>query len=268
MRTSVALSTVEAVYLGCLLEAESLMGFPDPFGGWLTEEIEPALAAARDSLAARDVITLLDDGRIQVDPLAALVIRACGFSAASFLCNRTVGTETYTYALHLTPDAAVEQIPSDGDTVGYELTVLATTEDVPARIVQFLGLADQGAAEALEGEVPEAVLTKARTLAAEQGEESAAACLAQAGLSQATALALARAFARGASGGSLAALRRLDQSWAVDGIALLDGPDGLWLLRTGREGETVRVSPATAKEAMAEVMRIMAQSWPAPAAAS
>jgi len=235
-------TATEAAYLASLLGADTLVGFPDPFHGWLAEEVESALVQARDTLARRGLITLQAGGAVVVvSPAARELVHACGFSAASFIVTHTPPTgEGTQHHFHVTRQLAVEQISRPGALL-HDLVALADPRAVYGRALSLLGIQDQAAPDVPGAELPEAALTGARRLAAESGARAAHLALLAHGLPPATAEALAVTLARPVANSLLVALMRRPTGWEVDGLGLLAGPDGLWQMQPRVRGEEKRV---------------------------
>ncbi|HEY3367378.1 MAG TPA: hypothetical protein VGK74_20160 [Symbiobacteriaceae bacterium] len=262
----ISFSAAEAAYLAALLGAETLVGFPDPFYGWLAEDIRTALLETRAGLAGRGLVTLGPEGSTAIDPAVAPLIRACGFADASFVLTRTdpAGTTAVRY-YHVAPELTVEHVTPPHSLSAGDLAGVAGTYEVYRRVLAFFRLEGQIAPAADSGLLPEALLRRARTLA-ESNEGEARAVLLQAGLSTSVARALAETFLHPVGNAALVALARRADAPEVDGVAFLAGANGIWRLRpTSRHGaDWVELSPFTAAEAESGILRVMNRVLPVP----
>ncbi|MDQ0285169.1 hypothetical protein J2Z49_000259 [Desulfofundulus luciae] len=255
---------VELTFLAKLLGAETFLGIQDPFRGWLADEIEAAWLKARESLAARRFIEVEPDGGIIMDSVVAALVGACGSPDASYALTYTSGgEETYSCCFHVTRNLGVE-ITTRGEPPVCELTALDGFEAVYQRVCEIFGLADQEAPVASKGELLETALFEARRIAGESGVEAASAFLRQAHLNQAIAEALAATLAQPVGNGALVTMSWQDGTWKVDGLGLLEGDNGLWLLRSfvKKDAKWVELIPCSAEQACVEIKRMMERVLP------
>lgn len=245
--TVISCSMAELAYLTALCGAGPLAGVPDPFFGWLAHEVAEALAGARDSLARRGLILIHEDGRIEAAAQIGPIMMTATRPDVSFRLTRTVaGAGTSFHHFHATSELAVELAMGAG---GGQVDLLALTdpEAISRRVVHLFGLHDQAVPTVSGGgAVPEAILRRALELAEDGGMPDAAILLGQSGLAADTAAELAATLAGLACNGALVALTRPAQ-----GIGLLAGEGGLWLLHPEQRGEQpwVKVEPAGAEGA-------------------
>ncbi len=262
---TITCSAVEATFLASLLGADMLLGIPDPFHGWLTEEIEEAWDKARTALAERRFIVIEGEGGIVMDTAVAALAGTWAFPEASFIVTFTSGDSTPDVRyFHLTRYLAVEQIPTTEPAV--QLIALEDATAVYQRVIRIFGLEHQIAAPGRSAVLPEATLTQARVQAGASGIEAAQSVLQRAGVGEATAISLAHTLADPVANGALVALVRRTTTWEVAGIGLLEGHNGLWRLRSStRENETwVEAIPCPAAQAREEIRRVMNRMLPEP----
>lgn len=257
-------SAAEAAYLGALVGARSLIGFSDPFPGWLAEEVQPALAQVRDDLAGRRVLTPQPDGTLTIAPAAEALVRTCGFAGATLVLSHSAGEQSARRHYYIAGELIVEQVPDATD--HYRLTALAGGLALLEQAQAFLGLGRQAAPAVPGAALPEDALTTARQLAERAGADAAGAALEQAGMPPLTATALAHALAQPAANSLAVAMIRRQHGWEVDGLGLLDGPAGLWRLRPfARDGASwVEATPCTGAGAAFELRRVLNMLLPAP----
>lgn len=284
----IIMTALELNVLAGLMGADTLVGVPDPCAGWLAEEVQAAVATAREQLTRQRLLAEDAGGRAVIDAPLALMVGACAFPQASLLLTHTTAAAggrdctTRVYTFHVTRQLCV-QLTSHSPPL-CELRAYPDAAAVYRRVVALLGLRDQPAPAATGGILPEAALVRARTLAAqtvhgvqatpgapsERGTGAATAALRQAGLDSDTAAALAGALARPVANGSLATLVGRGDTWETGGVGFLAGDGGLWHLRPHtRSGDTwVEVRPCTGAELQHEVCRVMNQALPVPVTAA
>jgi len=259
-------SPIEATFLASLLGADMLLGIQDPFLGWLTEEIEDAWNQARSALAERHFIEEQPDGSIVMDTAAAALIGTWAFPEASFLVTFTpLDDSPQICSFHLTRNLAVEQAQvSDA----IQLTALEDAQAVYWRILEMMRLKEK---DLLAAPVPgvklsESHLRAARARAVEVGEKGALEALREAGLPENTAQSLASTLAKPVANSALTALARRSTTWEASGLGLLEGTNGLWLLRSfARDRENwVELVPCDAVQARQEVRQVMNRVLPEP----
>ena len=261
---TITCSASEATFLASLLGAQALLGMPDPFLGWLADEIEAAWADAKQTLAARRYLALEADGQIVVDTTVAALIGVWAQPAASFILTYTpANASTRTHYFHLTRDRAVEQIADDA---GYHLTALENAAAVYARTLELLRVREQTAAGATNVVLLQAQLTQARERAAQTGVAGALAALAAAGAAPAALAPLAQTLATPVANGAFVALAQGATAWQVAGLGLLEGANGLWRLRACKRdaADWTEAIPCDATQARAEIRQVMNRVLPEP----
>lgn len=251
-RTVISCTTVELAYLAALAGDGPLIGAPDPFHGWIAIEIEEALAQARETLASRDLVRIDADGTVTAAPQVLDVIQACMSTNRSYRLARTlpeVGSSLHhfyaaadrTVELATTPDAAH--------------LFLMLVDDLQSRIADLLHLDGQAVPADDGGRVPESLLRRVQDLSEEGRHEEASVLLHQVGVSLDTAARLASDMAEPVANGALVALQHGGSGWQADGIVLIEGLGGLWLLTP--EKDWVTISPAGAGGARAAIGKLI-----------
>lgn len=261
---TITCSAIEATFLASLLGGDMLLGMPDPFPGWLTEEIHASWAQAQKTLAERRYIEIESDGRIVIDTAVAALVSTWASPEASFILTFTSpDTSNQTRYFHLTRYLAVEQHLTSESL--YQLTALEDARAIFQRIMQIWRLKDQTAAPGAKTLLSAETLTRVRTVAQENVVE-AETLLKQAGVDEATACALGRTLAQPNANGALVALARRTEGWDVFGLGILESVNGLWRLRSfNRDLENwIEVIPADAAQVCVEIRRLMNRVLPEP----
>lgn len=260
-------STSELVVLAGLLGAEALEGVPDPFVGWLDDEINAALTTARESLVQRQFLELRSDGTVLMDRAVALVVGTCAYAEAIFVQTYTpAGDQQLERCFYLTSELAVERAPSSTDPGAWDLVVWPDGAAACRRVLEWFDLAGLSEAPAAQGgTIPTPVLTSVTQLAAQAGADRCKVALLQAGLEPATAAAMAATLADPVGNGAVVTMVRQGTSWDVGGMGLLAGRNGLWLLHAREVGdqEWVDLAPVTVEAASAQVLHVLQAAVPA-----
>ena len=241
-------SSVELSLVARLLDAPSLQLPEDPFDGWSTGEIERALTQAQESLADRDYIQVQPDATVAVDVSVAALVGALAFPESSLIATLVVGEgPPETRQIHFASGLIVEQEQQHDDV--HNLTAVRDRETASRRLCEFLRLAEQPASSGEPFALAEAEMGEARLVVVAEGERAGAVFLEQAGVPSATAASLAQALANSLCYTTLHALAWQEgEARRVDSLALLEGEQGLWVLRpVERDGESwIKVTPCDA----------------------
>lgn len=261
---SIACSATEMAFLSSLLGADSLVGVPDPFAGWSSNAIDAALAEARRTLAERRLVSVLPDGSVCLQETVAELVGTCGYAEATYMLTYTAaGGEVFGHHFHVIRRSAVELILSHEDVLTCQLTALDTGA-VLDRVAEIFRLGDQGAPQVPNGRLPEVSLRIARNRGEAEGPEVAERHLVGAGLPPETAGALAQTLTNPLGNGALVALGSDKSDWGVCGLALLEGENGLWLLRNVHQGSSrwVDVVPCSAADLREFLRSVMNRALP------
>lgn len=258
---ALSFSSVELFALASLLGGELLVGIPDPFPGWLTEEISDAMQGAQRTLAERGHLSILEDGRVIVDVTAAALVGAVASPQAVILLTSTSPPQPpLQLGFYIRPPLIVL---AESENRGWLLRPVSALEEVLERIRTAWQIGSQRAVRAPAFALPEDALDLARKRIP-QGKQAVQECLQQSGVSTTAAAALARTLTSPRRNGALAAVHRRESSWDVDGLGMLEGENGLWLLRMVARQQTrwVDLSPCSAKRLTEEVERLLGRIVP------
>ncbi len=259
-QSRITCSTEELVALASFLGGEVLIGVPDPFPGWLAEEIEVAIHRARQNLIRRGYLGEQGGSTLMDAVVAALVKTVTDPEAAIMLTLREMPEgllqENFYYrsplTVHLHPDGKVctlRELPSPGD--------------VFDKVSRMWGIEDQTAADADSFLVPQSTIEALQKM--DQIDElEASQMLESAGVEEASARSFARTLQAPRRNGALVALRSLQTAWQVRGVGILEGENGLWRLRSFRQQGTdwVECIPSSASELSEEIHAFLARFIP------
>lgn len=248
-----SLTVPELLHLAGAVGAETLIGVPDPFAGWLPDQVQESMQQARVRLAERGLCGRTPGGQLALDAGTAATVAVCSYPEVTLVLSQTLagGAPTETY-FHFTRAAAAELTAQPDGT--YALTRYAGRDAVRARVIELLGLGSQApAAGAAVAEVPASVLQEVREGKAPRR------LLQQAGLPPETAEALSSSLEEPVANSALAVLRAASAQEAP-GLGLLEGQNGLWLLQpVTKAGQLwVQLVPCSGADAAARVAELMA----------
>jgi hypothetical protein len=187
--------------------------------------------AAQVSLAERRLLSVLSDGSICMEQRVAELVGTCGFSEATFMLTYTGSDGSVSgHHFHVIRQSAVELVLSQAGEITCQLSGL-DTRSVLDRVAGIFRLGDQAAPLLPSGRLTGRHLNRARQVAEETGAWAAELYLVSAGLCRETAAGLAVTLARPLGKGTLVAVAGAHADVGIDGVGLLEGENGLWLLR-------------------------------------
>jgi hypothetical protein len=259
-------TTVELTFLASLLGADTLATLPESMQQWSAEALDTAWSEVQTQLAGRGLITVQPDGAIRVDESVAALVGTCSFAEATVVATYTgADGDAGAHQFHVIRSAAVEMVVSGegaGEEALCELTELDDSRAVLRRIAAIFRLDRQQGPAVPNGSLRERALRQARKLARESGQEAAHSWLVLAGLPPETAEALAETLDRPVGNGALVVLSHEGRQLQSDGLGLLEGENGLWLLRTvDRDGSKwVDVVPCSATTMGDFIRAVMARA--------
>ncbi len=247
-------SPPELFTLAALLGGQTLIGIPDPFPGWLTEEIQDVMTQAQERLAERDVLRRVNN-EWRMDAFAALLIGTLIEPQAVLLVNLSLpGSKLQQKALYARYPFFTElSETSDG---GYRLSLLEESGQAFSFILDFWQVDEQAApAGAVDFSLPQKTLDQAR-----QSPEQAESLLKPYGPAAETFLHSLRTAQRN---GSVVAMRKRG-TWQVGGMGFLQAENGLWRLRSFQQGgeNWVEAIPSDVSHLQAELRALLQSFWP------
>ncbi len=249
-------SSIEIFALASLLGGELLVGIPDPFPGWLAEEISSVMQTTLRSLAERGHLSILDDGRVLVDVVAAALVSAVASPQVVILLTRTSPGQPPLQLGFYTRSPLTVLVESDER--GWLLRPVSSAYGIMEHIRSAWEIESQRAVCASVFTLPEEALDLARR-AIPQGVQSVQECLRKSGVSATEANALAQTLISPRRNGALVAIDRRETAWNVDGLGMLEGENGMWLLRTvpHQQSRWIEVSPCSANRLAEEIERLL-----------
>lgn len=259
-KLSLTCSNAELYTLASLLGGEMLPGLPDPFPGWLTEEIAEAMRQSQERLSERGWLKPHPSGGVTMDVLPAALVGAMVQPQTVFLLTRSEASQPpQQQTFYFRPPLAVHLQAAGED---WQLSPLQPGE-ILSSIETAWQLDGQKAGRGERLEFPQAALERAWALSG-KGEAAALEALRAAGLSTSQARPLARTLSGAARRSALVALRRRANQWEMDGLALLASAAGLWKLRAfSRSAEDwVEAQPVSAKTLKADLRALFRRFLP------
>lgn len=254
-------SPVELFTLASLLGGEMLVGVPDPFPGWLREEIEEAMQGAQKALAERGHLTLRPDGQVVMDVVTAALVGTLVAPQAVVLLTETLpdGTPNRSAFYYRSPLTVFLKI--EGDT--WSLRPIEGPDALYEQIVDIWQIGAQKAVRAETFSLPESAMQLARE-ARSSGEAAVQRALQQAGAEAKNARALARTLSAPRRNGALVAMRPRENAWEIGGLGMLEGENGMWLLRsfTRQQTDWVELKPCSGEELAGEIQKLLRRFLP------
>lgn len=249
-------STEELFTLVSLLGGDVLVGVPDPFPGWLTEEIAEAMAAAQTTLVEHGYLMALADGKVQMDVLTAAQIGAMAAPQAVFLLTSTVPGEMPRQVVFYHRAPITVLLERNGDQ--YHLKSLSSENVILSEIKEFWKLDQRKAVDADSISVPQAVLQSVQEIIS-AGRDKIQKRLEEAGVAKENARALAITLTSSELNGALVSLRPQPNSWDVGGLGILSGENGQWLLRSFSRQQTdwVGLTPSSDEKIIKEIEALL-----------
>ncbi len=245
-------SVGELYALASLLGGELLIGIPDPFAGWLTEEIREAVQTAHRTLAERQYLRLQEDKVLMDVAVAAMVGAVVEPQTVCLIITAIPGQPPWQANFYYRPPLTVFLEPTAEPVI---LQALPNPETILEQSLSLWEIAAQKPAPATPFSVPESVLRSVGgTL---PGREEVSRLLEKSGIPPTGAAALADTLAAPRRNGTLVVMRRRRETWDVDGVVMLEGENGLWLLRPFIRQQTdwVECIPCSAERLRDEVER-------------
>ena len=257
---SLVLSPPELFTLASLMGGEMLLGIPDPFPGWLTEEIVEAMEAARQKMVERGFLALQSDGQIVIDAIVAALIWPIVTPQVVLLLIGGVPdqpSQQISFYHHSPLTVAVELYGEQ-----WNVYPLLDRTALSEQIRQRWQLKEQQGADAQAFSLPEDALQAA--LQVLPAEEKVCRALQETGVPPTAACAAARTLTTLRQNGALVAIRRRAELWQTEGLGILEGENGLWLLRslTRRGHPWVEFTPCPASEIMDEIDALLDRFLP------
>jgi hypothetical protein len=261
----VLLTGTEAVFLASMLGAGTLLATQDPLAGLLAEEIAGEWERSRAGLKARGYLLEGANGSVTIDSEVAGLVGAWAAPESVIMASYKSGSgQVGARDYFLTERMAVRRTDAPE---GYFLEAVSA-EGIHSDVEELFGLAGQPAAPGAQVVLPEVLFNEARQVAAERGTEATYTLLSEAFYSQGVSLAAISALSASLAGphasGSVTAMSRQTTTWEVSGLGLLEGPQGVWRLRSfSRDSRNwVEAIPCDASTMGAEIKKTVNRVLP------
>lgn len=255
----ISVSSHELYVLASLLGGDMIIGVPDPFPGWLREEIDAALEQAQGRLIEHQYLQRHSEDQIVIDLVAAGLVGTMIEPQRVLLLSLTHAensTSLWT-AYHRPPLTTWLEGNSHGE---WRLQAI-DPETLPERVAQIWNLKEQKPPPGGSVMIPQDAIQAVRA-ARYECETALFQLLHHYGAIGENARALAHTLATARQNGALTLLIRQGKGWSMEGLGILEGENGLWLLR--QEGPSdhplVICQPSTAEAVLKEVHILLQQS--------
>lgn len=137
----VELDAAEFTFLAALMQADTVLGLADPFGGLLGQEIEQLWAQAQQTLLEKNYIALDSEQRVVMDTTVAALVSVCCYPAVTFaLSFEPVQGDPLLSYFHLYKDLVVEQFVQTGT---YQLRDIGSYDQLVPRLLELCKLERQ-----------------------------------------------------------------------------------------------------------------------------
>lgn len=112
---SYQMSAEQFFVLHAMMRLPAVMGFTDPYRGWLRQELEEHTPQVVEQLEQKGWMKRTErDEEWEIEPLLAAVIAACASDTAVHLFKKRQQEAAYEGYLHITPHLVVERIEEQG----------------------------------------------------------------------------------------------------------------------------------------------------------
>ncbi len=228
---TVQLSHNEQYFLVSQFGQVIIMGWEDPYKGWLIDELEEDQLKAKNSLLKKDYIRIVSEDEISIDQVLAAMIETCVFGdyALTISSEQKGGYHKQAMA-HFKGDFIVEHVVVND---GHELTAIQDQSQLESRYQSELRLGTKvkGSGESfsileddlfsLEGSIKDGEIDRAKE------------ALAEGDLEVESADKLIRTLNKPVANSSIVAIANRQDKYAkhVRGMAFLEGEKDLWIMQ-------------------------------------
>ncbi len=259
---SVVLSQEELFVILAYLKVKSLMGLdPRVLDDLSEKEIRLVMGVAERALIARGFLGRGGDQKMQLHPAILALVGACAAPEQSLIMtqarlqafqeNLFFHTARQMIVVHTIPLTAVHQF-----------VMLEDKDGIAKAVLSALKLDDKPAPPCAEGYLPDEMVTMARDAAQEEGQDAAEDVLSQSELPTNTAREFAASLAMPIANTTLVALRHRPEQDLAEGFTILEGANGLWLLKpennlNGHADKSIALRPVSTQEVVAELKALL-----------
>ena len=134
----IILSNKELFFLSIQFEQVQVLGWKDPYKGWLIDEVEEDQLKAMDSLLKKDYIRKVASDEISIDQVLAAMIETCVLGEYALIISTEQSSGYHKQAMaHFKGDFIVEHVVVND---GHELTAIQNQSQLEARYQKELRL--------------------------------------------------------------------------------------------------------------------------------
>lgn len=226
-------------------------GLGEPYLGKFIEEIEAAQRAALQSLVARDLIRVSENGETTIDEVLAKMIETCAQPSGTIIIVTTQRRDynKVTHYFHFGPEILVQHTPRDAT---LHRLVALPPDAGHARLTKILHLNGQRAAPGRAFSLDEEKLFQARDAVFNNNLAKAQRILAADGLPESQTQQLVHMLTDAVCNASVAVINNRSTLDAplVAGVGVFESADGLWAMNLLRSEKTTRIEfvPSSAAE--------------------
>ncbi|MBN1266494.1 MAG: hypothetical protein JXA25_13440 [Anaerolineales bacterium] len=245
--TSLCLTPDQTVILLSDLGADSLLGFSDPFRGFLVEEIHEKIdGEILPALDEMGVIRLNEQGMYRIDPAYQTLLQRAATPRLTVLFDETAAKETRAGLLHRDESGLAQQRLLDGEVVLEALQEQPLEESLLGRYL----LKERGLPSGSELVLPQRIFKDAAARMLTGDPEGAHRVLAESGLEREDQQVLLDALAGYVRQVTLVGMKRSAVPWKVLGLAFLECETGYWEMKPlqGEVEDRVVLAPRSSAE--------------------
>lgn len=254
-------SPAELYTMASLLGGDTLIGVSDPFPGWLTEEIQEAMERSLNSLTDRGVLIRRGKNEIIMDVSVAALVAPLAAPQSVFIVTLTASDQVFRQLTVYYKAPLLVVLSAENEL--WNLQPVSDVEAMLKLIREFWQLDYQNAAHSQAISMPESVVQAALKSRAE-GESEVLKQLTTSNVFEQSAQILAHTLTTARRNGSLVAINNRRGVWTTGGLGMLEGDNGLWMLRSFSRQQTpwVECIPRSSDQLMDEVAALIHRFLP------
>lgn len=236
----------ELFFLGGLLDVETIIGAPNPFPGYLEEDIQAAWADTVDSLFKRGVF-FLNEGEVFINGEASKLIQTCGSPVAAWIKHDSP-KGSYEGYLHFSNDVVIEKYKENDQ---FDLTFAGTPEFVVNKLAQNVYKLKTD--EEFSTSLPVEVWSELSQNSSESSYEEMQKKLVNNLVSHESAEILSKALKEKTSLARFIFMKYENSGWVLQTLGFLNNSNQSLLFELDSTNKFVQISPVTQQEVQKKI---------------
>jgi hypothetical protein len=257
MRESIELSSREFAVLASAFEAEVILGFEDPFLGYLVEEVDYIVEQETiSSLLKKGMITSIHGEIYELNPEVESVLRTAVIPAVTLiLSHHRMDKESHDLTFFHMLDGGIVEQNYDGNCILLKFLKMTETSEY---FGDLAGLGTQKSPSREDVLLPRNLMKQTSIFLVEQGKEETRELLLGAGVKEEVVAPFQQAISNLLSISVFIGIDRTSHEWEVSGCTFLKGKNGLWSVHPfDKKGEPwIRMEPISGERA-----RLALKEW-------